>query len=296
VFFRVRQLAGKRALVVGASSGIGKAIALALAQRGAQVGILGRNRAALEQVAEDIKSSKGSALVIVADATVDDDRKRAIDEFTTRFGGMDILVNCAGVGAFGHFIDMTPEILRRVFEVNFFALAEMCRRAIPRLAEGNQPIIVNVGSMTGRRAVPAWTEYSASKYAVSGFSEALRAEMARFDIDVCLVIPGVSRSNLGRNLLADKGKMPAGFDNGLPVERVAARVVRAIECNWNEVRIEAKARWFLILNRLCPRIVDFILARVVRRLYADEIKARRLTKATSAPSARSPSSYSTTSS
>jgi short-subunit dehydrogenase len=184
-----------------------------------------------------------------------------------RFGGLDVLVNVAGVGAFGHFIDLGPDVLRQVMEVNFFALAEMCRSAIPVLAEGDKPLIVNLSSMTGRRGIPAWTEYSASKFAVCGFSEALRAELVRFEIDLLLVVPGRTRSDLGRHLIADSGRMPPSFDKGLAPQRVAELMVRAMERNRHELWIERNARLLLFVNWLAPRFIDWRLARIVRRLY-----------------------------
>ncbi len=102
------------------------------------------------------------------------DRQRLLDEVQARFGGLDVLINNAGVASWAHFADSTEAILRQVMEVNFFAPAELIRRAIPMLTRGNQPAVVNVASMCGRRAMPAWSEYSASKYALSGLTEALR--------------------------------------------------------------------------------------------------------------------------
>ena len=96
-------------------------------------------------------------------------------------------------------------MLRQVMEVNFFAPAELIRLAIPVLEQGRQPAIVNVASMCGRRAMPAWTEYSASKFALCGLTEALRGEMARFDIDVLLIVPGLTRSDLSQPPAAQRG-------------------------------------------------------------------------------------------
>ena len=111
-----------------------------------------------------------------------------------RLGGLDVLINNAGVASFGHFAECTEVILRQVMEVNFFAPAELIRLAVPVLTRGRQPAVVNVASMCGRRGIPAWAEYSASKFALCGLSEALRAELVRFDVDVLLVLPGVTRS------------------------------------------------------------------------------------------------------
>lgn len=270
-----RTLFGKRMLITGASSGIGRALALAAAARGARVAVASRSADRLAELAAEIETRSGEAIAVRADVTVPKEREEMFRRVTDHFGGLDILVNNAGVAAHGHFIDLDPGILRRIMEVNFFAYAENCRLAIPILAEGNQPLIANVSSMAGRRGVPAWSEYSASKFAVCGFSEALRAELARFEIDLLLVIPGLTRSDLGSNMLAHKGRMPADHEGGLPAEVVARKMLDGMERNKHELRIERDARLLLFVNWLMPRFVDWRMAKVVRRLYADEIARRR---------------------
>ena len=108
--------------------------------------------------------------------------------------------------------------MRSVMEVNFFAPVELIRLAIPHMTKGNEPVIVNVSSMCGRRAMPAWPEYSASKFALCGMSEALRAEMARFDIDVVLVVPGLTKTNLRNNMARNEGKAKIDFAAGMTPE------------------------------------------------------------------------------
>jgi short-subunit dehydrogenase len=152
-------------------------------------------------------------------------------------------------------------------EVNFFAPAELIRLAIPVLTEGDRPAVVNIASMCGRRALPAWTEYSASKFALCGLTEALRGEMARFDIDVLLVVPGLTRSDLGRHLLRDEGRMKINFDEGQSPEAVAAEVLRALRKNRTETVVGRDARWMLRANRFFPRLLDRLIARRVRKLY-----------------------------
>jgi short-subunit dehydrogenase len=153
-------------------------------------------------------------------------------------------------------------------EVNFFAPAELMRLAIPLLGQGRQPAIVNIASMCGRRALPAWTEYSASKYALCGLTEALRGEMARFDIDVLLVLPGLTRSDLPRHLLRCEGRMQIDFGRGQAPEVVAARVLQGLRKNRAETVVGRDAFWMLLVNRFLPGLVDRLLARRVRQLYA----------------------------
>ena len=283
--FARRSLAGKCALVTGASSGIGRAVAEGLARRGAKVLAVARSEDKLQGLAAEVAAAKapGGIVPCVADVTNADDRRRAVQTAVRRFGGLDLLVNNAGVGAFGHFIDLGPDVLRRLFEVNFFAQAEMCREAIPVLAEGDDPVIVNVSSMTGRRAVPAWTDYAASKFAVCGFTEGLRAELVRFGVDVTLVVPGLTQSDLQRSLIVSRGRMPPSFEGGLPPAVVAERILRGVERRKAEIRIERNARLLLFVNWLAPRFVDRMMKRIVRKLYREEIEARERSKPVADP-------------
>ncbi|HEY7157064.1 MAG TPA: SDR family NAD(P)-dependent oxidoreductase, partial [Gemmataceae bacterium] len=166
------------------------------------------------------------------------------------------------------FAECTEEILRQIMEVNFFAPAELIRRAIPVLRKGRSPAIVNIASMCGRRGIPAWSEYSASKFALCGLTEALRGEMVRFGIDVLLVAPGLTSSGLGQHLLRNTGRYPIDFRKGMPPEKVAAGILRALKKNRTETILGWDARWILRVNRFLPRLVDALLARKVRRLYA----------------------------
>jgi short-subunit dehydrogenase len=171
------------------------------------------------------------------------------------------------VASFGHFADSSEEVLRQVMEVNFFAPAELMRLAAPVLMRGRQPAVVNIASMCGRRAMPAWPEYSASKHALCGLTEALRGEYARFDVDVLLVVPGLTRSDLGRHLLRNTGRARITFDDGMPPDDVARAVLDTLRRNRTEVVVGRDARWMLGVSRFFPRLVDALLARKVRQLY-----------------------------
>ena len=258
-------------MITGASSGIGRALALHLGRNQARLILASRSAEKLAGLEAELRALDIEVFVVPADLTQPADRERLFREAEQRFGGIDILINNAGIAAHGHFIDLTSEILRQVMELNFFATAEMCRLAIPMLTNGNQPMIVNISSMAGRRGVPAWTEYSASKFAVCGFSEALRAELARFEIDLMLVIPGLTKTDLGANLLARLGRLPADFKNGMLPAQVAERIVAGMEKNKSELRIERQARLLLLLNWLMPRFIDWRMKRVVQALYKQEI-------------------------
>jgi short-subunit dehydrogenase len=265
-----RDLKGRRVLLTGASGGIGRTLAEQLALAGAHVALVARSTDKLNDLAQALVVRGTEVVAVSADITCAADRRRAIDAIVQRFGGLDVLINNAGVGSFGHFIDSDETILRQIMEVNFFAPAEMTRLAIPILAAGRQPAIVNVTSMCGRRGIPAWSEYSASKFALCGFSEALRAELVRFGIDVLVIVPGRTRSDLDRHLLRNTGRMPMRFNEGLPLPEVAAGIVRALVKNRSETVLGSEAKWMLRFNRWVPGILDRLIARRIRKLYAIE--------------------------
>jgi short-subunit dehydrogenase len=266
-----RDLRGRRILITGASGGIGRRLAERAAVAGARLVLAARSADRLEELARDLSARGADALPVTADVTSEADRRRLLDAAVERLGGLDVLVNNAGVASFGHFADSSEAVLRQVMEVNFFAPAELIRRAAPILMEGRQPAVVNVASMCGRRGLPAWSEYSASKFALCGLTEALRGELARFGIDVLLVVPGLTRSDLGRNLLRNAGRMKIDFEAGMPPERVADAVLAALRRNRTETVLGREARWILRVNRFLPRLVDALLARRVKKLYAETV-------------------------
>jgi short-subunit dehydrogenase len=269
-----RDLNGRRILITGASSGIGKALAQQLAPLGAKLVLAARSEDKLKEVAASLPSPPGRGaggegvhLVVPTDITKEADRQNLLQKAIEHLGGLDVLINNAGIASWAHFADSTEAILRQIMEVNFFAPAELIRKSIPILVNGTQPAVVNVSSMCGRRAMPAWSEYSASKYALCGLTEALRGELARFDIDILLIIPGLTSSEFSQHFLKSEGKAQIEYDKGMAPETVAAAIVKALKKNKTETWIGRDAQWMLRVNRWFPRLVDYLLARKVRKLY-----------------------------
>lgn len=263
----MRELAGKRVILTGATGGIGRATAQALVNAGARVVLAARSADALDQLAAELRKT-GEAVPVPTDLTVPEQRQRLIDTAVAALGGLDLLVNNAGVGSWGHFATSTEDIVRRVMEVNFFGPVELTRVALPHLMAGSQPGVVNVTSMCGRKGMPAWPEYSASKFALVGMSEAWRGEFARFDVDVMTVVPGMTDSGFQNNWLRTEGKADLRFDQGMTPADVAAGIVRAIRKNKKEVVLGREARRLLRFNRYFPRLTNWLIARKVRQLYS----------------------------
>jgi short-subunit dehydrogenase len=263
-----RELAGKRAILTGASGGIGRAIAAELVKAGARVALAARNADRLSELAASLKASGGDVIAVPTDVTNPDDRKQLVESAVAAFGGLDLLINNAGVGSWGHFADSTEEICRTVMEVNFFAPIELTRLAIPHLTDGNQAAVVNVTSMCGRKGMPAWPEYSASKFALVGMSEAWRGEFVRFDVDVLTIVPGMTNSGFQNNWLRNDGKADLRFDEGMTPEYLAAKIIGAIQANRTETILGSEARRLLRFNKYFPRLTNWLIARKVKRLYS----------------------------
>ena len=268
-----RHIAGSRLLITGASQGIGKALADLAARRGARVIAAARSLELLEDLSATVRGRGDQLEIIQADVTSADDRQRMLEAAIASYGGLDILVNNAGIGATGMFADAGPERLRKIMDVNFFGLTETTRLFIPLLRMGNFPAIVNICSVAGKRGIPARSEYSASKFAVQGFSEALRAELDKDGIDVLVVSPGLTQTNFSKNMLEQKAKVKLDHLRGMTAEQVASATLRSIELGRHEVCLTFQGRLMVFLNRFFPRLTDRIAAKRVRAAHGDATPA-----------------------
>jgi len=270
-----RKLSGLRLLVTGASQGIGRALVLEAAKRGSKVLAAARSQQLLDDLAAEAWRNKRVIEIVKADVTKPEDRQAMVDTATNRFGGLDVLINNAGIGATGHFMDSEPEILRQIFETNFFGLTETTRVFLPLLKQGVTPAIVNISSVVGKRALPARSLYSSSKFAVAGFSEAIRAELAKDGIDVIVVSPGLTQTNFSQNMLEQKAKLQLDHLRGMTSEEVAIAVLNATERGSADVTLTLQGRLLLLVNRFFPWFVDWKARKTVRTLFADEIAERK---------------------
>jgi short-subunit dehydrogenase len=270
-----RPIAGSRILITGASQGIGKALAVLAVKRGAWVLAAARSIHLLDQLSAEVRHLGGVLEVVKADITCPDERQHIFDKARRSFGGLDVLVNNAGIGATGHFAESNPDHLRAIMEVNFFGTTEMTRICLPLLEKGRHPAIVNVSSIAGKRGIPARSEYSASKFAVQGWSEALRPEMVRFGIDVILVCPGLTQTNFSRNMLQQTARMKVDHMRGMTSETVAEAILKALAHGRREVVLTAQGKLLSFLGRFLPGLVDRIASKKVRALFRDEMAARR---------------------
>jgi NADP-dependent 3-hydroxy acid dehydrogenase YdfG len=222
-------LSGKTALVTGASSGIGRGAAVALAEAGARVALVARRAGRLKDLAARIEASGGQALVCPADITDEAEATRVVEDAAGHFGGLDILVNAAGMTQTGQVENGDLADWRYVFELNFWAGLYMSRAAIPALKAGGGDI-VNISSTAGRRPVGAtFGPYAASKFALTAFTESLRAEVTQAGIRVSIIEPGATATEVHAAIKDDNvrefTRQHLQKDGALQPEDIAAAVV-----------------------------------------------------------------------
>lgn len=262
-----RELRGLRVVVTGASGGIGEALALELADRGANVLVTARREEPLKRLTERLQSNGVRAAYVVGDVTDEAHRCVIIEQARSQFDGLDVLINNAGLGAFGRFDDADPARLRKLMEVDFFAAVELTRSAIPLLRTGRTPAIVNIASILAYRSIPFAAEYCAAKFAIRGFSESLRAELSRDGIDVVLVNPGTTDTAFFENVVEMKTKLPWRSDKasqGASPASVARAAVDGLARGRNEIFPGLGPKFLMLANRIAPRIIDWWMRRYSR--------------------------------
>lgn len=193
-------LAGKVALVTGASSGIGAGTALALAQAGATVALSARRADRLAALVAQIEAIGGKALALPGDMTVEAEALQAVEDTVARLGSLDILINSAGVMQAGKVEGADLEEYRRVFDINLFATLYTCRAAVPHMLRQGGGDIVTISSLAGRKGGPMTNAYSASKHAVNAMTDAMRQELGDRNIRVSILMPGATATEVGDSI------------------------------------------------------------------------------------------------
>lgn len=272
-----RKLAGKRILLTGASSGIGRALAGALAARGARLLLTARREDRLRTLVAELDAAGAEHLpeILAGDVTEPRIQRELVHAAERQLGGLDAVINCAGIGAVGPFEEADSERARTVFEVNFFAPLELTRAALPLLKLGVDPIIVNISSVLGHRAVPFKSEYCASKFALHGWSDALRAELAPSGVDVLLISPSTTDSDFFDNLLEDRSTGDHKGSRPMPPTQVARATVRAMERGRHEVILSPGGKALVWFDRLLPGLANWVMAQVVKRRAAGQTPSNK---------------------
>lgn len=258
------ELSGRSILLTGASGGIGRAAAELLARGGAKLTLLARRPEPLQAVRAKIEASGGTAIAVAGDVRTAQDAERAVAEALGRFGGIDAVVNTAGIGALALIREGSDSLLAEHFDTNVLGVFRVTRAALPALEARGRGVIVNVASFAGKVGAPYYSFYSASKFALVGMSEAWRRELRPHGIDVVLVIPqAVETEFLGRLGRARAlGSGPAG--TVVTPDAVARAIVAAIRRPRPEIFLPAYSRWLAVMNVMWPALSDRILNRLFR--------------------------------
>ena len=201
----MESLTGKNALVTGAGKGIGRAVAIGLAKEGVNVALLARTASDLQAVADEVENEGVKAVIVIADVAEIDSVNKAIESAVASLGNIDILINNAGIAAFGSFLELPPDEWERILKVNLFGVYYTTRAILPSMIERKTGDIVNISSTAGLRGTAETSAYSASKFGLIGLSESLMQEVRKYNIRVTTLTPSTVATHLAFDLKLTDG-------------------------------------------------------------------------------------------
>jgi short-subunit dehydrogenase len=245
---------GKVVLITGASRGIGAACADAFARRSASLSLTARTG-----------FNRSDALITTGDITRPDDRARIVDATIQRFGRIDILINNAGRGSYHSALTTSPEEAHSLFELNFIAPLAMTQLVVPHMRSAGSGMIVNVGSIAGRVALPWMTIYSATKFALGALTDALRLEMRRDGIQAMTVCPGYVDTAFHAHAIGTPPAVIAGAKPyAISPRKCAEAIARGVERDARTVVTPTLGWLFIWLQRVLPSLVDSRLSSIAK--------------------------------
>ena len=249
----------KVVLITGASSGIGRALAIKFAQEGSKVVLGARSLEQLAEVGEEIRRNGGTAFWKSLDVTQQADCESFVAASLKEYGKVDVLINNAGISMRSLFQDLEVDVIERVMQVNFFGTVYCTKAAIDEVVR-NQGSIVGISSIAGYRGLPGRTGYSASKFAMHGFLEALRTELLRKNVHVLLACPGFTESNIRKVALTGDGSQqsetPLNEAKLMSAETVANYIYKAVVRRKRTIVLTGQGKMTVFLNKWLPRFMD----------------------------------------
>ncbi len=268
---------GPVAIITGASSGIGASTARLLARRGYRVSLAARSTAKLEALADEIHATGGQALALTTDVRRPEDVRRMVDATVRQFGQVDVLINNAGVHYAAWIVDIDRNELREQIETNLIGLIEATQAVLPHMLAQRSGHIVNISSIAGLIGVPGISAYNATKFAVNGFTEALRREVGAFGIRASLLCPGGVETSFGEKAHFDQlgivgllESEPARASIRMDAEYVAEQI-------WKTLQRPKRRKilpWFftpaVLVAIAAPWLVDWIIKWGFRQ-FADRL-------------------------
>lgn len=256
------EIKDKVVLVTGASTGIGRASALAFAKAGARVALTARSADKLNAAADSVKAAGGTAEAFPFDLAQTDkipDLVRAVRE---KLGPVDVLINNAAYAVAGLIEDCPVDQYRKNFEVNFFSAIALIQAVLPDMKAGKSGQIINVSSGVGKRSLPGFSSYCATKFALNGLTESLRLELRPHNIDVILISPGRVASDFHHNIrFYGRWKMQLPPMKSRSPEAIGEFILKASRRRKREAHVFGPGVIGFHLNYWAPRLVDFLLAR-----------------------------------
>lgn len=262
----MKSLKEKVVWITGASSGIGEALAYAMAKEGAYLVLSARNAAKLEEVRAQCLQFTPKCWVKPMDLTAIERLEEVTKSVLAEAGSIDVLINNAGRSqrSLARETPLTND--RSIMEINFFSVVALTKLILPHMLKRQSGHLVVVSSITGKFGVPMRTAYSASKHAVQGYFEALRAELVNDNIQVTIVSPGRIKTNISRNALTKDGqshnKMDEGQAHGLAADRCADQIVRAIKQNRKELLVGKKEILMVYIRRFLPALYHRLITKI----------------------------------
>ena len=257
----------KTVIITGASSGIGKALALELLNQGAQVAICGRDEKKLNEF--ELMVNNANLFVVRADVSVENDCKLLIEKTIARFGKLDVLINNAGISMRALFEEVDLSVLKQSMDINFWGTVYCCKYALPHIL-ATKGSIAGISSIAGYKGLPCRTGYSSSKFAMQGFLESLRIEMLERGVNVLWISPGFVASNIRNTALNASGKAqtetPLDESKLMSAEECASRILQAIANRKRTLIMSLQGKMTVWMNKFFPGFVD----RQVFKHFANE--------------------------
>ncbi len=258
----------KVVIITGASSGIGEACALEFSKKGANLVLVARSEEKLKAVCDKINSNQSQAFYIVTDVSIESDCKKMIDFAIDKFGSIDILINNAGISMRALFTDVDLGVFEKLMKINFYGAVYCTKYALPYILK-NKGSVIGISSIAGHKGLPGRTAYSASKFALQGFLEALRIENLKKDLHVLIVCPGFTASNIRKKALNAIGNIqsesPRKEQKMMTAEEVAKNVFSALKKRKNSIVLTKNGRLTVFLNKFFPKWVDSLVFKHMSR-------------------------------
>lgn len=249
----------KVVIITGASSGIGKATAIQFANKGAKLVIAARSLDKLEQTKQEIEGLGASVIMVKADVSQEEDCKNIVEQAIAKFGQLDILINNAGISMRALFKDTDLSVIKNVMDINFWGAVYCTKFALPHILK-NKGSVVGVSSIAGFVGLPARTGYSASKFAMHGFLNALRNENLENGLHVLIACPGFTASNIRNTALkadgTSQGVSPREEGKMMSAEEVAKHILSAIQNREEQIVLTNEGKLAHWLSKFLPNIIN----------------------------------------